>query len=91
MFKFEEDNIKGQILFIKVTSQFYICGNMTRKKELSNYLKLLIVKLLKSRICKRKVAQTFGCALSIVCKILKKYRSRNDVRNLPRSCRPRVT
>ena len=64
---------------------------MAQKKELSNDLKLLIVKCLKSRISQRKVAQTFGCAQSTVCEIWKKYRSRNDVRNLPRSGRPRVT
>ena len=64
---------------------------MVQKKELSNDLNLLIVKLLKSGISQRKVVQTFGWAQITVCEIRKKYRSRNDVRNLPRSGRPRVT
>lgn len=64
---------------------------MARKRELSNDVKLLIVKRLKSGISQRKVAKTFGCSQSTVCEIWKKYRLRNDVRNLPRSGRPRVT
>ena len=56
-------------LGFKVTSWFHICGSMARKKELSNDLKLLIIKLLKNGISQRKVAQTFGCAQSTVCEI----------------------
>ena len=63
---------------------------MARKKELSNDLKLLIFKRLKSGISQRKVAQIFGCAQSTICKIRKKYRSRNYVRNLLRNSRPRL-
>ena len=37
-----------------------MCGSMDRKDELSNDLKLLIVKTLKSGISQRKDAQTFG-------------------------------
>ena len=61
---------------------------MARKKELFNDLKLLIVKVLKSGISQRMFAQTFGCAQSTVCKIWKKYHSRNDVRNLHRNSLP---
>ena len=64
---------------------------MVRKKELSNDIIFLIVKLLKSGISQRKVARTFGCAQSTVCEIWKKYRSRNNARNLPQNGRPRIT
>ena len=47
--------------------------------------------MLKSGISERKVAQTFGYAQSTICEIWKIYRSRNDVRNLLRSGRERVT
>lgn len=67
---------------------------MARKKEWRNGakdLKLLIVKRLKSLISQRKAAQTIAYAQSTVREIWKKYRSSNDVKNLPRSGRPRAT
>lgn len=64
---------------------------MARKKELSNDLKLSIIKRLKEGFTQRKVAQTFSCAQSTVCEIWKKYRATNNVKNRPRSGRPRAT
>ena len=51
---------------------------MARKKELSNDLKLLIVKRLKSGISQRQIAQTFGYAQSTVPEIWKKSASKRS-------------
>ena len=77
---------------LKATKKvLYICESMARKKELSKDRKHLIVKRLKGGIYHRKVTQTFACAPSTLCKILKKYRLSNDAKYLHRNGRPRTT
>ena len=60
-------------------------------KELSNDLKLRIVKCLNDRMPQRKVSLLLQCGRSTVWDILKKYRSANSEENHLRSGRPRAT
>ena len=66
-------------------------GIMARVKELSNYLKLRIVKWLKDERCQRKASLLLQCGQNIVCDIWKKYRATNSVENRRRRGRPRAT
>ena len=64
---------------------------MVPMKELSNDLKLRIVKCLKDGMSQRKVSLLLQCGQSTVCDIWKKYSTTKSVESRPRSGRPHTT
>ena len=65
--------------------------NMPKKRELSNDIKEMIVKLNLEGLSKNKIGELLGIHRSTVGRVLKRFQEKGSVENIRRSGRPRVT